>query len=114
MTLDKELKPCPFCGGAAKYEKIRESYDLEEFIECAYCGAQMSNYDESKGVEKAWNTRAYNKALTEAQERIKELKKENIELEKLAQQWHDDYKAITDGTDVIAKQALSTDKDKGE
>jgi Lar family restriction alleviation protein len=40
----KRLKPCPFCGGKAKYREI-EAVEIDtpnagaEYIECTKCGA---------------------------------------------------------------------------
>ena len=76
--MNKELKPCPFCGTEVELEKIplwRGShgyYGCYEFkIRCKKCGAQQ-NYmlndtvyrseDEAiKNVVKAWNRRAQEK-----------------------------------------------------
>lgn len=54
--MSTELNPCPFCGGAAKYE--RECDDRgNAAIECQGCGASVGANDLVAGIER-WNRRA--------------------------------------------------------
>lgn len=61
-----ELKPCPFCGGAAVSYKIEPhshvlvnmpDYGGGGFAECTVCGCCLSDESEEKVVQK-WNRRA--------------------------------------------------------
>lgn len=64
------LKPCPFCGGEAKYYHLRLSYAPTSFatinVECSKCHSTSDTVIdevESKAIERvtdAWNTRAEN------------------------------------------------------
>lgn len=75
---DTELKPCPFCGGEAKYESdmnidplIDENgayvdYDRIDYWErvyCIECGAEIDSISEDEEEEitiKKWNRRNKN------------------------------------------------------
>ena len=35
-----ELKPCPFCGGAAKFRRRRNGPYIESFVKCRDCNAR--------------------------------------------------------------------------
>ena len=49
-----ELKPCPFCGGEARFELYRDSY----YIRCKKCGIRTSvEFTVTKAIE-VWNRRA--------------------------------------------------------
>ena len=50
---NKELKPCPFCGGKAE-DLV---YDCEFWINCMKCHNGTSPYDSQEEAVKAWNTR---------------------------------------------------------
>lgn len=65
--MNKELKPCPFCGGEAETEgQINQTnQNLRVIVFCKECGAQMYRYGTiavAESVEmnaiKAWNRRA--------------------------------------------------------
>lgn len=52
-----ELKPCPFCGGRAKIEKIQVTGNYR--VSCEKCPVTVGRYwyfEESKAIE-AWNRR---------------------------------------------------------
>ena len=52
---NKELKPCPFCGGEADIEGIPQLY----YISCKNCYADMRAYGSKAEAINAWNTRNY-------------------------------------------------------
>lgn len=53
-----ELKPCPFCGGEAKYMETMEGIFISRFVTCTKCGIETKrNYPRKNGAIKAWNTR---------------------------------------------------------
>lgn len=35
-----ELKPCPFCGGSAKFRRQKAGAYLEHFVKCRGCNAR--------------------------------------------------------------------------
>ena len=51
-----ELKPCPFCGGEAKFQLFNTTCN----IECTRCfiGTRLVAHDDYKQAIKAWNIRA--------------------------------------------------------
>ena len=59
-----ELKPCPFCGGEAKFGFSEKDYEgvYHAYIECSECGVSL-NYggaslnDLGWALVDAWNTR---------------------------------------------------------
>lgn len=54
-----ELKPCPFCGGKAKYTKDHTNEKCDT-VWCTKCDCHLSdfNLDHQGGCVTAWNTRA--------------------------------------------------------
>lgn len=52
----KELKPCPFCGGEAKYEEFDDGFFNWGRVECKQCGAMITT-PPTNTIE-AWNRRA--------------------------------------------------------
>ncbi|MBN3853799.1 restriction alleviation protein, Lar family [Paraburkholderia sp. Ac-20340] len=55
--MDNQLKPCPFCGGKAFFERIgtaRQSC----IVECASCGTRNESGEEGDACGNQWNARA--------------------------------------------------------
>ena len=61
-----KLKPCPFCGGEAKYMDIRDIV-VSKFVTCTKCGIETKrNYLRRSYAIQAWNTRKPMDAIVEA------------------------------------------------
>ena len=62
--MNKELKPCPFCGGEAHYFDCGVKGDFEDWlIECSNCHIAMIYHDDGcvstkEEAARAWNRRA--------------------------------------------------------
>ena len=57
-----DLFPCPFCGGAAEFERLgtpRQSC----IVECTDCGVRQESSDSGDRNGSSWNTRPESKAL---------------------------------------------------
>ncbi len=66
---ETKLKPCPFCGGKAKFQTVDKSmlYNRDlVWVFCSQCKAESNRFESnlySSAVEdaaKAWNRRAEN------------------------------------------------------
>jgi len=70
--MNEKLKPCPFCGGDAKYEHdtykdsngfIKAPIESYEFVKCTTCGAEIFEddqdvlYEYDSVVIDKWNSR---------------------------------------------------------
>lgn len=58
MTQPDELKPCPFCGGAAIVNADGWAESSWWFAQCLGCQAQGDEYNSGEEALKAWNTRS--------------------------------------------------------
>lgn len=82
--MNKELKPCPFCGGEATlydYEESRDIYDKETLgyvdteyftkygVDCEFCGCIVADRNSETEAIEAWNTR---KPIDEVVEQLEE------------------------------------------
>ncbi len=61
MMSEIELKPCPFCGGKAKFalgEEYREEHkQANDWVECESCGVETAYFDTAEEAAEAWNRR---------------------------------------------------------
>lgn len=64
--MTNELKPCPFCGGEAEFERVgTERYST--IVVCTECGARHESGDVREVAGISWNNRPYeNKLLADA------------------------------------------------
>lgn len=63
-VLEKDLLPCPFCGGKATYARIGTgTYSC--IIECSNCGCMLET-TETWASGQSWNTRHQEDILREA------------------------------------------------
>jgi Lar family restriction alleviation protein len=70
------LKPCPFCGGEAKYFVSNYPDTLQiHNVRCDFCYEGFDGHATKEGVFKAWNTRSVEDALVEALVSISEISK---------------------------------------
>ena len=54
MIINRELKPCPFCGGTAESRK----YESDFFCQCIQCfGSTCGDYQSEQESISAWNRR---------------------------------------------------------
>ena len=62
MKLKKyeKLKPCPFCGGEAKINRIVNTFYqyARYFSSCTRCSAESKVFETEQEAIEAWNTRA--------------------------------------------------------
>lgn len=59
--MDSLLRPCPFCGGEAKFQTIGDELRILGVVKCAECGARMEFRGDKDAVSceavSAWNRR---------------------------------------------------------
>ena len=67
-----ELKPCPFCGGAAEFWRENESIGHGSiaplcYVKCSKCEARTKSYDKIRHGDNAeyLSTKAWNKRIKE-------------------------------------------------
>ena len=56
MTMPVPLKPCPFCGGEAEFERIGTPRRSTQ-VRCGGCGAHLESSDEGDHASDSWNRR---------------------------------------------------------
>lgn len=64
--MNKELKPCPFCGGKAEIisEETYSGHNLF-WVECIECDCRTSDYeDNEKEAIESWNRRVADERQT--------------------------------------------------
>ena len=54
-----DLKPCPFCGGEAKWRKYEFLNVASFYVECVDCDASSNRFDHLDEAVEAWNRRAH-------------------------------------------------------
>lgn len=59
-----ELKPCPFCGGQAEVEQ-HGTHRQSHVIACMDCGGRLETGEVNEFRNRAWNTRALPKEVTD-------------------------------------------------
>ncbi len=64
----EELKPCPFCGGVAEFERIGTNR-VSCIVTCGDCGCMLETSETNASCGEGWNTR-------EIEDEIKRLKRE--------------------------------------
>ena len=64
-----KLKPCPFCGGEARWAN-----DDKNWIECSYCRVETRYCEDTQEAIEAWNRR---KPLEDIVEQLEELAEEH-------------------------------------
>lgn len=52
-----ELKPCPFCGGKAGFDRMG-THRASCIISCGECGASLESNEEGNNCGRKWNQRA--------------------------------------------------------
>ena len=68
-----ELRECPFCGYIAEFSM----HGFGQYsVKCVQCHATRERYQGAENAALAWNTRAYDAALTAQQSEIERLKKD--------------------------------------
>lgn len=57
--MTQELRPCPFCGYEAEYDKEHDQFGGAEFdvIQCKNCATQTALWNSKENALIAWNTR---------------------------------------------------------
>lgn len=57
MQIPEELRPCPFCGGRASFERIGD-HRKSCIVSCDDCGAWLETGEEGERCGGTWNHRA--------------------------------------------------------
>lgn len=60
--METELKPCPFCGGAAKFVELHAAPDEEPrgYIRCVHMCCEQGHVQTKSNAGEDWNRRATN------------------------------------------------------
>ena len=61
---EKELKPCPFCGGEAKLKNSPYIEGYDYWVECEDCFVSTATYGVGAHAMVMWNTRCKPKKNT--------------------------------------------------
>ena len=64
-----ELKPCPFCGGKAEFER-KGTHRVSCIVNCTDCGASMESNEVGEISGAFWNDRVEDKRIAELEEVI--------------------------------------------
>ena len=72
-----ELKPCPFCGGAAE---LREEHD-NSWVSCSECQVSVEGFEFSEDASSAWNTRPDIPATDEKVKALREALQHLVDLD---------------------------------
>lgn len=75
--MSEELKPCPHCGGEARYTGYAScdccNKPFNASVSCLTCGAKVDHLDTKEEATAAWNTRAPQPAASGDREALVEL-----------------------------------------
>ena len=82
---NEELKPCPFCGGEAEFERTGTNR-RSCIVTCTDCGATHEGPDEYDNSGSAWNTRANTVETARPSQSVDELTGNNIPVEQWAEE----------------------------
>lgn len=109
QIMTDNLKPCPFCGGAAKEIESVCSFGGAIWIECMNCGAGTKDYGDLQMDDcyKAWNTRTDDQLLEQLAVALE--KARNIFMNLKPMGYH--YSTLANGED-ICKKALQQYREK--
>lgn len=67
-----KLKPCPYCGGEAEFERVGTAR-VSTIVSCTECGATLESGEVGEIAGASWNIREADNQLAKANERVKEL-----------------------------------------
>lgn len=83
-----KLKPCPFCGGEAKW------FNTESKVYCVKCCCSTAAFIDKRDATKSWNTRKpMDRIVEQLEEEIKQLPR--------IQHWPDWKKCYTKAIEIV-------------